>query len=88
MLNKCQKGKGKSNLQVKYVKKSTSKKAQLVETTALHSRWGSGGTVSFRRVHGGALVADQGENGPGLFTCGGKNIFMHSYKNIFIHIFY
>ena len=58
MLNKCQKGRGKSNLQVKYVKKSTSKKAQLVETFALHSRLGSGGTVIFRRVHGGALVGN------------------------------
>ena len=61
ILSKCQKSSGKSNLQVKYVKKSTSKKAQLVETTALLTRWGSRGTVSFRWVHGRALVGDQGE---------------------------
>ena len=57
------------------LKKSTSKKAQLVETTARHSRWGSGSTVRFRRVHGRALVGDQGEKPMGFLRLEGKNIY-------------
>ena len=71
---------------------------QLAETTALHSRWGSGGTVSFRRVNGGALVGDQGEKPLALLRMKGKTyfciviktylyIFFTKKKNIFIDSF-
>ena len=60
------KSSGKSNLQVKY----TGRKKSVRRGEPLHCSPGgvSGGTVTFRRVHGRALVEDKGEK-PLAFLC-------------------
>ena len=85
----------KNNLQVKYTVRQ--KSVRWWEPLHCTPSWMSGGPVSFRWVHGRALVGDQGEKPLAFLYCEGKTYlcivikkytyFLLKKKNMFIDSF-